>query len=106
MCSLINNFFEIEIHLLDVSHFNKEFSAFGNTVDETKIVLIQNSHAIFSKLEPFEYIVLIGDDDEDLAEMVKTFESNDEILYISKIDNTHLSSKDLGLTSQLLALLQ
>ena len=109
LCFLINDFFGIKTHLINTSNFEDEFSVFGDLIDELKVILVQNksinNNLIFTKLKAFEYIVIVNNQDEDVANIVKTFESNDEILYISKIDMQYLSLKGVALSSQLLGML-
>jgi len=109
LCFLINDFFGIKTHLINTSNFEDEFSVFGDLIDELKVILVQNksinNNLIFTKLKAFEYIVIVNNQDEDVANIVKTFETNDEILYISKIDMQYLSLKGVALSSQLLGML-
>jgi len=109
LCFLINDFFGIKTHLINTSSLEDEFSVFGDLIDELKVILVQNksihNNSIFHKLKSFEYIIIVNNQDEDVANIVKTFESNDEILYIAKIDRLHLSLKGAALSSQLLGML-
>lgn len=109
LCFLINDFFEIETHLLETSSFKEEFSVFGDVIDELKVVLVQNkctnTESVFPKLKSFEYLVIVNNSNTDVADIVKTFESNDEILYISMIDKKHLGIKEIALSYQLLGML-
>ncbi len=109
LCFLINDFFEIETHLLDTSSLEDKFSVFGDVIDELKVILVQNkctnTESVFPKLKSFEYLVIVNNSKADVADIVKTFETNDEILYISMIDKKHLSSKGVALSYQLLGML-
>ncbi len=109
LCYLINDFFGLETKLLDTEKFELELSAFGDILDETKVVLIQNQQCngqlVFPKLKAFEYIVIVDDQEYSVAEIVKTFEIKDEILYISQVDSKHINKKSIDLIYQLLAML-
>ena len=109
LCFLINDFFEIETHLLETSSFEEEFSVFGDVIDELKVILVQNrcksAESVFPKLKSFEYLVIVNNSKSDVADILKTFETNDEILYISMIDKKHLSSKGVAISNQLLGML-
>ena len=108
LCSLINDFFSIETHLLQTASFKEEISVFGDEIDNLKVRLVQNvcgdKPVVFTKLKSFEYIVIVNNQGSDVAKIIQTFENNKEILYISEIDTKHLSTKENTLVTQLFAL--
>ncbi len=108
LCSLINNFFGLETHLYETLLLDEAFSIFGDEIDKLKVRLVQNlclnQNPAFPKLKSFEYIVLVNNINSDVADIIKTFEENPEILYISKIDHKYLTVKDKSIVGQLFAL--
>lgn len=105
LCFLINDFFDIETHLLNTDAINNELSVFGDIIDDLKVLLIQNNTNIFPKLSTFEYLIVVNNSNTEFASIVKTFESNDEILYISKIEPKYINTKEESLILQLLNIL-
>ena len=109
LCSLINDFYKLESKLLDSQNLNIDISVFGDTVDDLKVLLIQNqSHKnnIFTKLDAFDYIVVIDNIDEEISEIIHSLESNNDILYVSKIAEKFFNKKDKALINQLLNKIQ
>lgn len=109
ICILINEFFNLNTRLLSDTNLGEKFSVFGDLIDETKVLIIQNAcldstHA-FPKLKPFEILIVVTNQGESLVEMVKIFEENDDILYLTKVKNEILHVKDSSIIEQLLALL-
>ncbi len=109
LCFLINDFFSIETNLLNTENVEPELSVFGDILDETKVLLVQNrlcdGQFVFPKLKTFEYIVIVEDQDYSVVDIVKSFETKDEILYISQIDSKYIKNKNYNLINQLLAML-
>jgi len=109
LCFLINDFFGIETRLLDTGDIRDNFSVFGDIIDEIKVLLIQNilrdNTSVFSKLKSFEYIIVVNENEEQFVDIVKSFEAKDEILYISKVEDKFVLSKEQNIINQLLALL-
>ena len=109
LCSLINNFYiNLETKLLNTDALNIEISVFGDIVDDLKVLLVQNQCAnrknIFTKLNAFQYVVIVSSSEQEISDIVKTLEENDDILYISQIDAKHLGKKDIKFIDQLLNL--
>lgn len=109
LCILVNEFFNLETRLLTAHNFEAECSVFGDVVDELKVILFQNNGEgavdAFPKLNAFEYLIVVSSQEKRVESIMKSFEGNDEILYITKIEDKHLSTKDNKTFNQLLSLL-
>ena len=109
LCSLINEFYTIETRLLNTEALAIEISVFGDVIDDLKVLLVQNQCTsrknIFTKLNAFEYVVIVSSSEQEISDIVKSLEKNDDVLYISKIDAKHLGVKDNKLISQLFNLI-
>lgn len=109
LCILVNEFFNLETRLLTAHNFEADCSVFGDEIDELKVILFQNkgvgSLGAFPKLNAFEYLVVVSSQEKRVENIMKSFELNDEILYITKVESKHLSTKDNKTFNQLFALL-
>lgn len=108
LCTLINDFFEIDTRLIDTTVLEHQFSVFGDQADNMKVILIQNKcmngQYAFPKLDSFEYIVIVDSKEKALSKLVHEFSKNKDIIYITNIKENHISQKGRVLVSQLLAL--
>jgi hypothetical protein len=109
LCSLINEFYSIETRLLNTEALAIEISVFGDIIDDLKVLLVQNQCTnrknIFTKLNAFEYVVIVSSSEQEISDIVKSLENNDDVLYISKVDAKYLGVKDNKLISQLFNLI-
>ena len=109
LCSVINNFYNIDTKLLSTLKLDKELSVFGDAIDNLKVLLVQNKYPnnkiIFTKLEVFEYIVILYDYEENDLNLALTLEKIEEVLYISTVEQKFISNKDQTLINQLINLI-
>ena len=109
LCSIINKFYKIDTKLLNTSKFENELSIFGDIIDNLKVLLIQNEYHnnqfIFPKLKVFEYVVILDDYEEDDLNLALSLEKIEEILYISKINQKNINTKDQALIYQFINLI-
>ena len=109
LCSVINKFYSIDTKLLSTIKLDNKLSVFGDAIDDLKVLLIQNKYhnnkIIFSKLQVFEYIIVLNNFEENNLNVVLTLENIKEVLYISKVEHKFISNKDQTLIYQLLNLL-
>lgn len=109
LCILVNEFFNLETRLLTAHNFESDCSVFGDEIDELKVILFQNKGVgalgVFPKLNAFEYLIVVSSQEKKVEDIMTSFDRNDEILYITKIENKHLNAKDNKSFNQLLGLL-